>query len=65
MHRFFDPHLEDIVDILAFVVAGKGLLVIAHAIAFIAFDIDVGQEVHRHVDDAGALAFLAASARAR
>jgi hypothetical protein len=63
MHRLFDPHLEDIVNILAFVVAGKGLLVIAHPIALIALDVDVWQEVHRNIDDASALAFLAASAR--
>ena len=61
-HGFFDTHVENVIDILAFIDAFKGLVVITHAVAFVALHVDVRKEVHRDIDNASALALLATSA---
>ena len=60
--RLLDGHVEHLVDVLVLVAHVQGLPVVALALALIAGDVDVGQEVHLHLDDAVALAGLAAPA---
>ena len=57
-----DPHLEDVGDRLALVLHFERLRVVALALADLARHVDVGQEVHLDLDDAVALAGLAAPA---
>ena len=60
--RLFHRHLQNFVDVLALVLDFQGFAVVALAVADIAGHVDVGQEVHFHLDHAIALAGLAASA---
>src|SRR3989442_869931 len=57
-----DGHVEDFGDVLAFVVDVERLAVVALALAHVAGDVDVGQEVHLDLHEAVALARLAAPA---
>ncbi len=60
--RLLDRHVEHLVDGLALVVHLERLAVVALAVAYIAGHVDVGQEMHLHLDHAVALARLAAPA---
>src|SRR5690606_2009195 len=60
--RFFNRHLKNIGYRFALERNFKGFPVIALALADLAFDIDVGQEVHLDLDDAVALAGFTAAA---
>ena len=62
LDAFLDRHLQDVGDRLALESDLQGLAVVALALALVALDIDVGQEVHLDLDDAVALAGLAAAA---
>ena len=62
LERLGDGHLEHVRDGLALVVDLEGLAVVALALADLARDVDVGQELHLDLQDAVALAVLAASA---
>src|SRR5688500_366980 len=62
LDAFLNRHLKDIGNRLAFESYFQGLAVVALALALVALDIDVGQEVHLDLDDAVALAGLAAAA---
>ena len=57
-----DGHVEDLRDGLALVVHLQGLAVVAGALAHLAGDVDVGQEVHLDLDRPVARARLAAAA---
>src|SRR5450631_2247137 len=57
-----DRHFKDLADRLAFVVHLEGLAVVTRALANLARDVDVGQEVHLDLDRAVARAVLAATA---
>src|SRR5690606_19048666 len=57
-----DGHVEDIGDRFALEGDFQRLAIVALALADVAGDVDVGQEVHLDLDDAVALAGLAASA---
>ena len=57
-----DGHVQHFVDVLALVAHFQGLAVVALALADVARHVDVRQEVHLHLDDAVALAGLAAPA---
>src|SRR5690606_6108351 len=57
-----DGGVEDVLDGAVAVADGEGLRVVAPAAADLAGDVDVGEEVHLHLDDAGARAGLAAAA---
>ena len=57
-----DRHLQHVGDRLAAEVDFQRLAVVALALADVALDVDVGQEVHLDLDDAVALAGLAAPA---
>ncbi len=59
---FLDRHVEHVGDRLAFEMDLQRLAVVALALALVALDIDVGQKVHLDLDDAVALAGLAAPA---
>ena len=50
--RLLDRHLQDLGDVLALVVDLERLAVVALALAHLARDVDVGQEVHLDLDDA-------------
>ena len=60
--RLLDRHLEHLADRLALVVHLERLAVVAGALADLARDVDVGQEVHLDLDRAVAGAVLAAPA---
>ena len=60
--RLIDGQLEHVGDRLAAVLDLERLAVVAAALALLARDVDVGQEVHLDRDDAVALARLAAAA---
>src|SRR5579884_2645278 len=62
LRRLVDAHREHVGDRLALVLHLERLGVVALALADFARDVDVGQEVHLDLDDAVALARLAASA---
>ena len=62
LQRLLDGHLEDLGDVLPLVVDLERLAVVALALADLARDVHVGQEVHLDLDDARALARLAAAA---
>src|ERR1700732_2864260 len=57
-----DRHVEHVGDALALEGDLERLAVVALALADVALDVDVGQEVHLDLDDAVALARLAAPA---
>src|SRR5438105_11421371 len=59
---FLDRHVEHVGDRLALEQHFERLAVIAFALADVAGDVDVGQKVHLDLDDAIALAGLAAAA---
>ena len=60
--RLLDRHREHFVDVLALVADLERLAVVALAVADVARHVDVGQEVHLDLDQAVALARLAAPA---
>ena len=60
--RLLDRHVEDLGDGLALVVHLERLAVVARAVADLARNVDVGQEVHLDLDRAVAGARLAAAA---
>ena len=60
--RLLDRHREHFVDVLALVADLERLAVVALAVADVARHVDVGQEVHLDLDEAVALARLAAAA---
>src|SRR6476659_1530891 len=62
LQRLLDRHVEHVGDGLALEGDVERLAVVALALADVAGDIDVGQEVHLDLDDAVALTSLAAAA---
>ena len=62
VQRLVDRHLQHVGDVLALVVDLQRLAVVALALADLARHVDVGQEVHLDLQDAVALARLAAAA---
>ena len=60
--RLLDGHVEDVGDRLLLELHLQRLAIVALALADVAGDVDVGQEVHLDLDDAVALAGLAAAA---
>ena len=62
VQRLLDRHVEHVGDRLALERHLERLAVVALALADVAGDVDVGQEVHLDLDDAVALAGLAAAA---
>ena len=62
VQRLLDRHVEHVGDRLALERHLQRLAVVALALADVAGDVDVGQEVHLDLDDAVALAGLAAAA---
>jgi hypothetical protein len=62
LDAFLDRHVEHVGDRLALEGDVERLAVVALAVADVAGDVDVGQEVHLDLDDAVALAGLAAAA---
>ena len=62
VHRLLDRHVQDLGDRLALVVHLERLAVVARAVADLAGDVDVRQEVHLDLDRAVAGAGLAAAA---
>src|SRR5262249_35898675 len=62
LQRFLDRHLEYLRDVLALEANLERLAVVARALARLARNVDVGQEVHLDLDLAVALARLAAAA---
>ena len=60
--RLLDGHIEDLGDRLALEQDLQGLAVVALALADVAGDVDVGQEVHLDLDQPVALAGFAAAA---
>ena len=62
LERLGDRHLEDVRDGLALVVDLQRLAVVALALADLARDVDVRQELHLDLEDPVALAVLAAAA---
>ena len=62
VERFGDRHLQHVGDRLALVVDLEGFAVVALAVADLARDVHVGQELHLDLQDAVALAVLAAAA---
>ena len=59
---FVDRHIQHVGDRVSAVFDFQGLAVVALALADVALDVDVRQEVHLDLDDAVALAGLAAAA---
>ena len=57
--RLLDRHLEDVGDRAALVVDLERLAVVALALAHLARDVDVGEELHLDLEDPVALAVLA------
>ncbi len=62
VHRLFDRHVQDLGDGLALVVDLQGLPVVPGAVADLARDVHVREEVHLDLDGAVARAVLAAAA---
>ena len=62
LQRLLDRHVEHVGDRLALEQHFQRLAVVALALADVAGDVDVGQKVHLDLDDAVALAGLAAAA---
>ena len=62
LERLADGQVEHVGDVLALVAHLERLAVVARAVADLAGDVDVGQEVHLDADDAVARARLAAPA---
>ena len=62
LHRLADGHFEHVGDALAFVFDFQRLAVVAPAVADLAGDVHIGQKLHLDLDDAVALARLAAPA---
>src|SRR5690606_2134431 len=62
LDALIDGHLEDVGDRLALELDLQRLAIVALALADVADDVDVGQEVHLDLEDTVALAFLAAPA---
>src|SRR3954469_15330495 len=62
LERLRDRHLEHVGDGLALVVDLERLAVVALAATHLARDVDIGQELHLDLEDAVALAVLAATA---
>src|SRR5262245_66497607 len=62
VERLLNRHIKDVGDRLALEQDFQGLAVVALALADVAGDVDVGEEVHLDLDDAVALAGLAAAA---
>src|SRR5256885_6334782 len=60
--RFLDVHVEHVGDRVALELHLQRLAVVAGAVADVAGDVDVGQEVHLDLDEAVALARLATAA---
>ena len=60
--RLLDGHFQHFMDVLAAVADFQGLAVVALALAHIAGHVHIRQEVHFHLEDAVALAGLAAAA---
>jgi hypothetical protein len=60
LHRVLDRHVEHVGDGEALELHLERFAVVAFAVAFLARDIDVGEEVHLDLDQAVALALLAA-----
>jgi hypothetical protein len=60
-HRFLNTHIKDVIDVLSFIDAFKGLMVVTHTVTLIALNIYVWEEVHWNIDDPSALALLASS----
>ena len=61
LHRFFDAHVEHVSYRLPLVLHLKGLPVVPGALAFLAFDIDISEEVHLDLDEAVSFAGIATS----
>ncbi len=59
LERLLDRHLEDVGDRAALVVDLERLAVVALALAHLARDVDVGEELHLDLEDPVALAVLA------
>ena len=62
MQRLLDGHVEHVGDRLVAEFDLQRFAVVARALALVAGDVDVGQEVHLDLDDAVALARFAAPA---
>ena len=60
--RFFDGHVEDVVDVLAFVLDVEDVRFVTGAVTFFAGELDVGEELHLDGDGAVAFADVAAAA---
>src|SRR4028119_74496 len=60
--RLLDGHVEDVGDGLALVRGAEGLVVVAAALAHLAWDVDIREEVHLYPDLAVAPARLAPAA---
>ena len=61
-HALLYRHVQDLKDILAFILYFKGVAVVSLALANVAGDVNVGQEVHFDLFHAVALACLASAA---
>src|SRR6202021_210955 len=59
---FFDGHVEDVVDALAFVLDVEYLGFVTCGVTFFARELDVGEELHFYGDGAVAFADVAAAA---
>ena len=59
LHRLFDTHVEHIGDRLPLVLHLKRFAVVALALALLALDVDIGEEVHLDLDEAVTFARLA------
>ena len=62
LNALVNGHFKNIVNALALVVDFKCLTVIAFALADLAGNVNIGQEVHFYLDDAVALTSLTPSA---
>src|SRR3546814_18760313 len=63
-HRILDRHVEDVGDGLALELHLQRLAIVAGAVADVAGDVHVGEEVHLYLEHAVALAGFAAAALA-
>ena len=63
VQRLLHRHIQHLGDILALVSHFQRLAVVARALAHLAGDVDVGEEMHLDLDDAVAVAVLAPAAR--
>ena len=61
LQRLLDGHLQDLGHVLALVVDLQRLPVVALALAHLARDVHVGEEVHLDLHDPGSLTGLAAT----